>query len=148
MFYRTLTAALLMAGATGAAAAQTTPPVKATPPVQTGEITDLRSGDVTVVYDKELSSEFEVSREIIDRVEAEFGESAIFDNGQDLPQGVDSALTPGNMLPEGVETAAVPDQLGDLPTLGQGSSWVAVGEHLVEVTRDNRIVMVVYDALP
>lgn len=142
MLHRIPTAALLVAAATGLAAAQTTPPA------QTGAVTDLESGDVTVVYDKALTEEFEVSREIIDRVEAEFGQSAVYDNGQDLPQGLDAALAPGNMLPEGVETAAVPEQLGDLPTLGQGTSWVAVGEHLVEVTPDNRIVMVVYDALP
>src|SRR5690606_4776014 len=119
-----------------------------TPPAQTGEITDLRSGDVTVVYDQELTGEFEVSREIIDRIQSEFGEHAVYDNGQQLPEGIDAAIAPGNMLPEEAGAGPVPERLGDLPTLGEGTRWVSVGEHLVEVTPDNRIVMVLYDALP
>jgi hypothetical protein len=111
-------------------------------------VTDADTGQtVTVVYDKALSQEFEISREIVDRVKAEFGETAVYDNGQDLPAGLDGALVPGNTLPEGV-AGEVPAELGDLPTLGEGTHWVAAGEHLVEVTPDNTIVMVVYDALP
>lgn len=139
---RTLIAALLVGAATGIAAGQTT-----APPVELGTVTDLGTGKVTVVYDEALTKEFEISREIIDRIQAEFGESAVYDNGQDLPDSIDAALEPGNMLPEDIEVSAVPDKLGDLPTLGEGR-WVAVGDHLVEVSPDNRIVMVLYDALP
>lgn len=111
-------------------------------------VTDADTGQtVTVVFDKSLSEEFEINREIVERVKAEFGESAVYDNGQDLPAGLDAALVPGNTLPEDV-AGEVPAGLGDLPTLGEGSRWVSAGEHLVEVTPDNTIVMVVYDALP
>ena len=136
---RTILAALLVAGTGAVAAAQS---------ATTTVVTDAETGKtVTVVYDKTLSEEFEINREIVERVKAEFGESAVYDNGQDLPAGLDEALVPGNTLPEGV-AGEVPAELGDLPTLGEGTHWVAAGEHLVEVTPDNTIVMVVYDALP
>lgn len=132
----------------GLAAAQTADTPVPGKDAQTAEVTDLRSGQVTLVYDQALSKEFEVSREIIERIKAEFGESAVYDNGQDLPEDLDGVLQPGGMLPADTDIAEVPEQLGDLPTLGEGTRWVAVGEHLVEVGPDNTIVMVVYDALP
>ncbi len=136
---RTLLAMLLLGGATTIAAAQATTEV----------VRDADTGQIkTIVYDKELTKEFEVNREIVDRVEAAFGKTAVYDNGQDLPAGLDDALEPGNKLPEGVDVKDPPAELGDLPTLGTGTHWVAAGEHLVEVTPDNTIVMVVYDALP
>jgi hypothetical protein len=121
---------------------------------QSGEVTtevvrDSDTGQIrTIVYDKELTKEFEVSREIVDRVESAFGKTAVYDNGQDLPAGLDQALTPGNKLPATIEVKDPPAELGDLPTLGEGTHWVAAGEHLVEIEPDNTIVMVVYDALP
>jgi hypothetical protein len=134
--------------APGLAFAQTaTTPDPATDAAK-AEVTELDTGKVTIVYDKALSEEFAVSRDIVDRVKAEFGEHAVYDNGQDLPQGMDGSIAPGAMLPESVEVGEVPEQLGDLPTLAEGSHWVTVGEHLVEVTPDNTVVMVVYDALP
>lgn len=112
-------------------------------------IRDADTGEIrTIIYDKELTREFEINREIVDRVQAAFGETAVYDNGQDLPAGLDAALAPGNKLPEGVNVEEPPAELGDLPTLGEGTHWVAAGEHLVEVTPDNTIVMIVYDALP
>jgi hypothetical protein len=136
---RSVLAALFLGAATTMAAGQ-----QATTTV----VTDAETGQtVTVVYDRALTEEFEINRQIVDRVKAEFGESAVYDNGQDLPAGIDAALVPGNKLPEGV-AGEVPAELGDLPTLGEGTHWVAAGEHVVEVTPDNTIVMVVYDALP
>jgi hypothetical protein len=112
-------------------------------------VTDADSGrPVTVVYDKALSEEFEIKREIVDRVKEKFGENAVFDAGQDLPEGLEAALLPGSPMPEEVEVGEVPPELSDLPTLGEGTRWVSAGEHLVEVTDDNTIVMIVYDALP
>jgi hypothetical protein len=136
---RTILAALFLGATTTMAAGQA---------ATTTVVTDAETGQpVTVVYDKALSEEFEVNREIVDRVKEKFGESAVYDNGQDLPAGLDAALVPGNTLPEGI-AGEVPAELGDLPTLGEGTHWVAAGEHLVEVTPENTIVMVVYDALP
>ena len=139
-----LGAALLLGAAT--AIGSTTAFGQAAP---TAEVTDADTGRlVTVVYDKALSEEFEVKREIVERVKEEFGENAVFDAGQDLPQGLEAALVPGSPMPEDVKVGEVPPELGDLPTLGEGTRWVTAGEHLVEVTPDNRIVMIVYDALP
>jgi hypothetical protein len=136
---RTVLAVLLLGATTTMAAGQVTTEV----------VRDADTGDIkTIVYDKELTKEFEVSREIVDRVESTFGKTAVYDNGQDLPAGLDQALTPGNTLPASVSVQEPPAELGDLPTLGEGTHWVAAGEHLVEVTPDNTIVMVVYDALP
>ena len=137
---RTLVAALFLGATSTLAFGQAAP---------TTVVTDADTGrPVTVVYDKALSEEFEIKREIVDRVKEEFGENAVFDAGQDLPEGLDAALIPGSPMPEDVETSEVPSELSDLPTLGEGTHWVAAGEHLVEVTPDNTIVMVVYDALP
>lgn len=140
---RRIVCAGLLAGVAGTAAAQATAPA-----VPEQVVTDLDTGNVTVIYDETLSEEFNVSRAIIDRVQAEFGEHAVYDNGDDLPDGIDQALVPGNTLPEDTPVAEVPEKLGDLPTLGEGTRWIAAGEHLVEVTPDNVIVMVLYDALP
>jgi len=41
----------------------------------------------------------------------------------------------------------VPEGVEPLPTLADDGRWVRVDRHLVEVTPDDRIVMVVYDAL-
>jgi hypothetical protein len=137
---RTILAALLVGASTTIAAGQA---------ATTTVVTDAESGrPVTVVYDKALSDEFEIKREIVERVKEEFGENAVFDAGQDLPEGLEAALVPGSPMPEEVEVGEVPSELSDLPTLGEGTRWVAAGEHLVEVTPDNTIVMIVYDALP
>ena len=139
MMRRTIFAALFLGATTTLAVGQS---------ATTTVVTDAETGQtVTVVYDKALSEEFEVNREIVDRVKAEFGESAVYDNGQDLPAGLDEALVPGNTLPGGV-AGEVPAELGDLPTLADNSEWVASGNHLVEVASDGTIVMVVYNALP
>jgi hypothetical protein len=141
---RTVLATLLLGGMTTMAAAQATSGQATTEVVRDADTGQIR----TIVYDKELTKEFEINRQIVDRVQAAFGETAVYDNGQDLPAGLDDALEPGNKLPEDIDTKEPPAELGDLPTLGTGTHWVAAGEHLVEVTPDNTIVMVVYDALP
>ena len=140
--------ALLLGAAPAAALAQTAASPDPTKDAAKAEVTELDTGKVTIVYDKALSEEFEIDREIVDRVQAEFGEHAVYDNGQDLPEGIEDSIVPGSVLPETAEVQDVPEQLGDLPTLADGSHWIAVGEHLVEVTPDNTVVMVVYDALP
>ena len=140
--------ALLLGAAPAAALAQTAASPDPTKDAAKAEVIELDTGKVTIVYDKALSEEFEIDREIVDRVQAEFGEHAVYDNGQDLPEGIEDSIVPGSVLPETAEVQDVPEQLGDLPTLADGSHWIAVGEHLVEVTPDNTVVMVVYDALP
>jgi hypothetical protein len=136
---RTIVAALLLGAGTNLALGQ----------AMTGVVKDADTDrPVTVIYDKALSEEFEIKREIVERVKEEFGENAVFDAGQGLPEGLKAALVPGSSLPDDVETGDVPSELSDLPTLGEGTRWVTAGEHLVEVTDDNSIVMIVYDALP
>lgn len=145
MFPRLLTAAFLAGAISGVALAQGTPVNEPTPEAV---VTDLDSGQAVVVFDPELSKEFAIKREVVDEVAAKFGKSAVFDNGHQLPKGLDMAIAPGNTLPDSAEVRDVPAELSDLPVSGEGLHWVAVGEHLVEVTPDNRIVLVVYDALP
>ena len=139
---RTGLAALLVGAATTIAAAQSTTPA----PKEV--VTDLNTGEVTVVYDETLTEEFEVNRAIVERVQAEFGEYAAYESTDELPPAINSEIVPGEMLPEGAPVEPVPAALSDLPTLGEGTRWMQTGNHLVEVADDNRIVMVVYDALP
>jgi hypothetical protein len=134
---RTIIAALLLGAGTAFAAAADT------------AATDIEAGKATIVYDASLAEKFEIKREIVDEAQAAFGEAAAYETPQELPTSVNAEIVPGNALPEGAATGEVPAELGDLPTLAdEGSHWVAAGNHLVEVTDDNMIVMVVYNALP
>ena len=141
---RPVLVALLLGVATTVVFGQTATPV----------VTDADTGrpvtgvPVTVVYDRSLSEEFEAKREIVGRVKEEFGKNVVFDAGQELPEGLEAALLPGSPMPPEVNVGDVPPELGDLPKLGEGTRWVTAGEHLVEVTPENRIVMIIYDALP
>lgn len=145
MFERLLTAVFLAGAMTGFGIAQA---AEVAEPVPEAVITDLDSGETVVVFDPVLAEEFMIEREIIDEVAAKFGKSAVFANGEELPAGLDAEIAPGNILPDTSEVKPVPESLRDLPTSAPETHWVAIGEHLVEVTPDNRIVMVVYDALP
>jgi len=139
-----LTASLLVAGGGGLATAQT----ETAEPTPEAVITDLNSGETVVVFDPALSEKFKIEREVVDEVAAKFGKAAVFSSGKNLPEGLDASIVPGNTLPESADVKDVPESLRDLPTSAPGTHWVAIGEHLVEVTPDNEIVMVVYDALP
>ena len=133
----TILAALFLGAATSFAAAQTA-------------ATDIEAGKPAIVYDASLADKFAVKREIVDRAQEVFGESAAYETPQDLPDSVNADIVPGNTLPEGTPIEEVPAELGDLPTLAdEGSHWIASGNHLIEVMDgDNKIVMVVYNALP
>lgn len=145
LFPSILTASLLVGGTAGLAAAETDTVTEPTPEVV---ITDPDSGEVVVVYDPELGEEFKIEREVVDEVAAKFGKAAVFASGKHLPKRLDASIVPGNTLPHSAKVKDVPASLRDLPTSAPNTHWVAIGEHLVEVTPDNRIVMVVYDALP
>ncbi len=133
---RTLLAALFLGAATSFAVADMA-------------ASDIEAGKATIVYDATMAEKFEIKREIVDEAQAAFGEAAAYETPQELPAAVNAEIVPGNTLPEGAATGEVPAELGDLPTLAdEGSHWVAAGNHLVEVTDDNMIVMVVYNALP
>lgn len=133
---RTILAALLLGATTSLAGADTA-------------ATDIESGKAVIVYDATMAEKFEIKRDIVDRAQKAWGEYAAYETPQDLPDTVNAEIVPGNMLPDGAQTGDVPAELGDLPTLAdEGSHWVAAGNHLVEVTDDNKIVMVVYNALP
>lgn len=103
---------------------------------------------VVIVYDAALGEKFEVKREIVDRVQQAFGEYAVYESTEELPTSVENEIVPGERLPENAPVEEVPAALGDLPTLGEDTHWIATGNHLVEVTDDNQVVMVVYEALP
>ena len=105
--------------------------------------------EITIVYDADLGGEFAAKREIVELVKDSYGPNAVYDNTQAIPESVVAELMPGETLPAGVETEAVPAALdGRLPNTEPETSWVKVGEHLLEVRPDNTIVMGVYDVLP
>src|SRR5690625_3322211 len=130
MFPRLLTAAFLAGAISGVAIAQDTPVTEPTPEAV---ITDLDSGQAVVVFDPALSEEFAIKREVIDEVAANFGKSAVYDSGEQLPEGLDTALAPGNTLPDCAEVQYVPPELAALPTTCEVTHWVAIVESLVHV---------------
>ncbi len=77
---RTILAALLVGAATSFAAAADT------------AATDIESGKATIVYDGSLADEFKIKREIVDRAQEAFGESAAYETPQDLPDSSTPSL--------------------------------------------------------
>ena len=133
---RTIIAALLLGATTAVAGADTA-------------ASDIEAGKAVIVYDATLAEKFEIKREIVDRAQEVWGEYAAYETPQELPASVNAEIVPGMPLPEGAPVSDVPAELGDLPTLAdEGSHWIASGNHLIEVTEDNTVVMVVYNALP
>ena len=106
-------------------------------------------GAAVVVYDAELGEEFGAKREIVELAQEVYGEAAAYDTGDQLPEELDEALTPGSTLPETAALEEVPAELaGRLPHTEPGTEWVKAGNHLVEVDDGGRIVMTVYEVLP
>ena len=106
-------------------------------------------GAAVVVYDKKLGDEFAAERQIVEMAQQAYGESAVYDTGNELPEALDAALRPGAMLPDSPAIGEVPTELaGRLPHTQAGTQWVKAGNHLIEVANDGRIVMTVYEVLP
>lgn len=106
-------------------------------------------GAVVIVYDKDLGEEFAVEREIVDIVQQEYGEAAVYSTGDNLPEALDAALTPKSPLPATPAVEPVPEEIADkLPHTAEGTRWVKLGDHLVELDENDVIVMTVYDVLP
>lgn len=102
----------------------------------------------TLVYDQQLGERFDIKREIVDQVQAIWGETAAYETGQELPTSVNTEIVPGKAMPEGAPVEPVPAALDDLPKLVDDSRWVKSGTHLIELKPDNTIAMVVYNVLP
>lgn len=94
----------------------------------------------------EKAVEMEMKREVVDFVQDKYGETAVYEDADALPDRLNRKIIPGAILPEEA-MAAVPAGLDGMPTLREGSRWVRAGNHLVEIAPDGRIVMAVYDVL-
>ncbi|HET7410813.1 MAG TPA: hypothetical protein VFJ13_11495 [Paracoccaceae bacterium] len=121
-------AALLVAGGSTAAMAQ--------------------DASLTLVYDAAPGEKFEIKRDIVDQVQAIWGETAAYESSEALPAGIENEIAPGEQMPANAPVEPVPAALDDLPKLLDDSRWVKSGNHLVELTPDNTVAMVVYEALP
>lgn len=105
--------------------------------------------DTVIVYDdSDQAMRFATKRAVVDAVQEQFGDAAVYGDAAELPASVRSDLVPGDMLPAGAPHSAPPAELGELPRLAEDSAWLQVGDHLAEVRESGEIVMVVYDALP
>ena len=106
-------------------------------------------GAAVVVYDAELGEEFEAKRAIVELAQEVYGEATVYDTGDELPEALDAALTPNGPLPDTDAVDPVPEELaGRLPHTEEGSEWVKMGNHLVEIGEDGMIAMTVYEVLP
>jgi len=107
------------------------------------------AADRIIVYDASLGDKFAAKRDIVDLVTDADGPAAVYDTGQELPEGFDQTIVPRTSLAADAVKEPVPAPLaGKLPHTELGTEWAMVGNHLVELTDDDRIVMVVYDVLP
>ena len=105
--------------------------------------------DAIIVYDTDLGEEFEVKREVVEVAKDVYGETAVYDSGQQIPESVARDLVAGEPLPEGAEPTAVPEELaGRLPHTEPNTNWVQLGEHLLELRPDGTVVMGIYDVRP
>ena len=105
--------------------------------------------DAVIYKDPERSETFEAKDEIVALATEIYGKTAVFDSGQEIPESVDRKLVAGNPLPADAERMPVPDDLaGRLPHTEEGTRWVKVGEHLLELAQDDVIVTGVYEVLP
>lgn len=134
---RMILAALALGATTTVAGAQATP---------VGE--GLEPGQRSIIYDETLSDKFAIKREIVDQVQAIWGETAAYASGDELPEGLTEEIVSGEPMPDAAPVEPVPTALIDLPKLLDDSRWVKSGNHLVELAPDNTVVMVVYDVLP
>lgn len=117
--------------------------------VATGMGVGSAAADAIIIYDTDLGQEFEVKREVVDVAKEIYGEAAVQDSGQQIPESVARELVAGQMLPEGAEPTAVPEELaGRLPHTEPNTNWVQLGEHLLELRPDGTVVMGIYDVLP
>ena len=117
--------------------------------VATGMGVGSAAADAIIVYDTDLGEEFEVKREVVDVAKEIYGETTVYDSGQQIPESVARELVAGEMLPEGAEPTAVPEELaGRLPHTEPNTNWVQLGEHLLELRPDGTVVMGIYDVLP
>lgn len=106
-------------------------------------------GAAVIVYDADLGEEFEVEREIVEIAKEVYGEAAIYATGDEISEELVEELAPKQMLPADAAVEDLPEELaGRLPHTSEGTRWVKVGDHLVEVNDDNMIVMTIYDVLP
>jgi len=104
-------------------------------------------GALLVVVDPALDDRFRVKREVVDTVQERYGEPIAYDDARSrIPGDPQTRIVPGDTLDAG-RAGPLPEGVEPLPTLADDGRWVRVDRHLVEVTPDDRIVMVVYDAL-
>jgi hypothetical protein len=107
------------------------------------------AAEAIIVYDTELGERFRIKKAVVETVTEMYGQTAVYDTGQDLPQEFDRALTPGTKLPGEIDTRPVPEALrGKLPLSEMDTRWAAVGDHLVELRPDGSVAMTIYHVLP
>ncbi len=117
--------------------------------IATGMGVGSATADSVIVYDKSLGEKFEIKREVVDLAKEIYGETAVYDSGQMIPESVARDLVAGQVLPAGAEPTAVPEEIaGRLPHSEPNTNWVQLGEHLLELRDDGTVVMGIYDVLP
>lgn len=105
--------------------------------------------EAVLVYDANLGEEFETKRAIVELSEEIYGETAVYDTGTDLPEYLMKEITPGYVASDAIAFTDVPEPLkGRLPHTEPGTTWMSLGDHLVELKPDRTVVMTIYDVLP
>lgn len=100
------------------------------------------------VFDPGLGETFEVKREVVDTIKRHYDNDIVHSSGNNLPPEIASEIKPGEPLPAGAEVEDLPgDVAADMPHSMEGSRWVEVGEHLIELGPDDRALVVVYDVV-
>jgi len=113
-----------------------------------GLATGPAAAATVVIVDPSLNAAFQKKREIVDVIKQEYGADAVYANGDDLPADISSEIATGEKVPSDATMTPVPQSLAmKLPKSQPGTRWVEIGEHLVEVDKNDVAHLVVYDVL-
>lgn len=107
------------------------------------------AANAAVMPNGSLAQQFQAKRDIVQMSKQIYGPTAVFNSGQKIPASVNRELAEGFKLPAAAPVSPVPAAMaGKLPHTQPDTHWVRVGQHLLELTPNNTIVMGVYDVLP
>ncbi|MEM9009605.1 MAG: hypothetical protein AAGE18_00140 [Pseudomonadota bacterium] len=92
-----------------------------------------------------------IESEVVRVVSEVYGANAVLDTspGEEVPAAVIDAIQETQRVPDSVRLRPVPDRLeGRLPQTADGTTWHRLGDHLLEIDGNGRVLATVLEVLP